>query len=163
MTRKIEMRTENPEPGTGRHQRPLAGDSRLGVAGLHDRPKVRAMLLIFTLLLTAICLTVTGELLLKAGMNQVGEFSASFSAVFRTFTEWRVLLGFMLIFGGGLFWLGVISRVDFSFAYPLLALSYVVSLFPAHFLLGEHVTLNRIIGACVIVIGVVIVTWRAPV
>jgi drug/metabolite transporter (DMT)-like permease len=121
------------------------------------------MLLIFTLLLTAICLTVTGELLLKAGMNQVGEFSASFSAVFRTFTEWRVLLGFLLIFGGGLFWLGVISRVDFSFAYPLLALSYVVSLIPAHLLLGEHVTLNRIIGACVIVLGVVIVTWRAPV
>jgi drug/metabolite transporter (DMT)-like permease len=57
----------------------------------------------------------------------------------------------------------VISRVDFSFAYPLLALSYVVSLIPAHLLLGEHVTLNRIIGACVIVLGVVIVTWRAPV
>ncbi len=163
MTQKFEIRTENPEPGTGRHQRPLAGDSRSAVMGLHDIPKVRAMLLIFTLLLTAICLTVTGELLLKSGMNQVGEFSASFNAVFRTFTEWRVLLGFMLIFGGGLFWLGVISRVDFSFAYPLLALSYVISLIPAHFFLGEHVTLNRIIGACVIVIGVVIVTWRAPV
>lgn len=164
MTQKFEIRTENPEPGTGRHQRPLAGDSRSAVMGLHvDIPKVRAMLLIFTLLLTAICLTVTGELLLKSGMNQVGEFSASFNAVFRTFTEWRVLLGFMLIFGGGLFWLGVISRVDFSFAYPLLALSYVISLIPAHFLLGEHVTINRIIGACVIVLGVVIVTWRAPV
>ena len=30
-----------------------------------------------------------------------------------------------------LFWLGVISRADFSFAYPLLALSYVVALIPA--------------------------------
>lgn len=74
------------------------------------------MILVFTLLLTAIGLTVTGELLLKAGMNQVGEFSASFDTLIRTFTEWRVVLGFILIFSGALFWLGVISRVDLSFA-----------------------------------------------
>ncbi len=164
MTQKAEIRTRNRDCATSSHKRLLAGHSRSTVMGLYvDLPKVRVMLLIFTLLLTAICLTVTGELFLKAGMTRVGEFSASFGTVFRTFTEWRVLLGFMLIFGGGLFWLGVISRVDLSFAYPLLALSYVISLIPAHFLLGEHVTLNRIIGACVIVIGVVIVTWRAPV
>lgn len=120
------------------------------------------MLPIFTLLLVAICLTVTGELLLKAGVNRVGAFSPSFTTIVRTFTEWRVVLGFALIFGGALFWLGVISRVDFSFAYPLLALSYVLSLIPAHFVLGEHVTLNRIIGACIIVLGVVVVTWRDP-
>lgn len=118
------------------------------------------MILVFTLLLTAISLTVTGELLLKAGMNRVGEFSASFDTLLRTFTEWRVVLGFILIFSGALFWLGVISRVDLSFAYPLLALSYVISLIPAHFVLKESVTPNRILGAFVIMIGVIIVTWR---
>jgi drug/metabolite transporter (DMT)-like permease len=118
------------------------------------------MLLIFTLLLTAICLTVTGELLLKAGMNRVGAFNPSIDTLVRTFSEWRVVLGFALIFGGSLFWLGVISRTDFSFAYPLLALSYVVSLLPARFVLGEEVTLNRVIGALIIVAGVVVVTRR---
>lgn len=118
------------------------------------------MLLVFGLLLTAICLTVTGELLLKAGMNRVGEFSPSVAVLLRTFTEWRVVLGFALIFGGSLFWLGVISRVDFSFAYPLLALSYVVSMIPAYFLLKEQITLNRVIGACIIILGVVVITWR---
>lgn len=118
------------------------------------------MLLIFTLLLTAICLTVTGELLLKAGLDHVGEFSVSVGSIVATFTEWRVLLGFGFIFSGALFWMGVISRVDFSFAYPLLALSYVISLIPAHFVLGEHVTLNRIIGASIIVVGVIVITWR---
>lgn len=120
------------------------------------------MLLIFALLLTAICLTVTGELLLKAGVNRVGAFAPTFDVLVRTFTEWRVLLGFTFIFGGALFWLGVISRADFSFAYPLLAMSYVISLIPAHVVLGEHVTVNRIIGACVIMLGVIIVTWREP-
>jgi drug/metabolite transporter (DMT)-like permease len=119
----------------------------------------KTMILLFSLLLTAIAFTVTGELLLKSGMNSVGEFSPSLDVVWRTFTNWQVVLGFALIFGGSLFWLGVISRVDFSFAYPLLALSYVVSLIPASLLLREEVTWNRILGACVIVLGVVIITW----
>lgn len=117
-------------------------------------------MIVFALLLIAICFTVTGELLLKAGMNRVGEFSPSVAVVVRTFTEWRVVLGFGLIFGGALFWLGVISRVDFSFAYPMLALSYVVSLIPARLILQEDVTLNRIVGALIIVLGVVVISWR---
>ncbi len=117
-------------------------------------------MLIFALLIVAISLTVTGELLLKAGVDRVGEFSPDLNVLVRTFTEWRVLLGFALIFSGSLFWLGVISRADFSFAYPLLALSYVVSLIPARFVLGENVTLNRVVGALIIVAGVIVVTWR---
>jgi drug/metabolite transporter (DMT)-like permease len=118
----------------------------------------RSMAMIFGLLLTAICLTVMGELLLKIAMNDVGEFSFTFEMLWKTFTEWRVIVAFALIFGGSLFWLAVISRVDFSFAYPLLAMSYVISLIPARFLLGEELTWNRIIGTIVIVLGVVIVT-----
>jgi drug/metabolite transporter (DMT)-like permease len=114
---------------------------------------------IFALLLTAICLTVAGELFLKAGVNRVGEFSPNIETVWRTFTEWRVVLGFALIFGGALFWLGVISRVDFSFAYPMLALSYVISMIPAYYLLNEQITINKIIGACIIVLGVVVISW----
>ncbi|MCG8347799.1 MAG: EamA family transporter [Chloroflexales bacterium] len=119
------------------------------------------MFLVFTLLLIAICLTVSGELLLKAGMNQVGEFSASVNVLWRTFTEWRVILGFGLIFSGALFWLGVISRVDLSFAYPMLALSYVVSMIPAYFFLNEQITANRVLGACIIIVGVIVITWRS--
>ncbi len=130
------------------------------IAKINPQRQLSSMLLIFSLLLTAICLTVAGELLLKSGMNQVGEFSASFDVVWRTFTEWRVVLGFALIFSGALFWLGVISRVDFSFAYPLLALSYVVSMIPAYFFLNEQITLNRVLGASIIVLGVIVITWK---
>ena len=99
-------------------------------------------MIVYLLLLIAICLTVTGEILLKLGMNavraDVGAFSASLPVLLRTFTDWRVVLGFALIFSGALFWLGVISRADFSFAYPLLALSYVVALVPAWLVLGPR-------------------------
>ena len=109
---------------------------------------------------TRICITVVGEFLLKAGVNQVGEFSLALPVLWKTFTEWRVILGFAMVFAGSLFWLGVISRTDFSYAYPLLALSYVISLIPARFFLHEDVTWNRVLGSLIIVLGVIVVTWR---
>jgi drug/metabolite transporter (DMT)-like permease len=121
-------------------------------------------MLIYVLLLIAISLTVTGEVLLKLGMNQVraevGAFAANLPVLLRTFTEWRVILGFALIFSGALFWLGVISRADFSFAYPLLALSYVIALLPARFVLQEPLTLNRVLGALIVVAGAVVIGWE---
>ena len=125
---------------------------------------MRTGMLIYLLLLIAICLTVTGEVLLKLGMNEVradvGAFSPSPPVLLRTFTEWRVVLGFALIFSGALFWLGVISRADFSFAYPLLALSYVIALIPARLVLSEDVTPNRILGALIVVAGAIIIGWE---
>lgn len=121
-------------------------------------------MLIYGLLLIAIGLTVTGEVLLKLGMNvvrdDVGAFSAELPVLVRTFTEWRVVLGFALIFSGALFWLGVISRADFSFAYPLLALSYVIALLPARFVIGEQITANRLVGAFIVVVGAIIIGWE---
>src|SRR5215510_16346106 len=124
----------------------------------------RKNMIVYLLLMIAICLTVTGEVLLKLGMNavraDVGAFTASLPVLMRTFTDWRVVLGFGLIFSGALFWLGVISRADFSFAYPLLALSYVVAMIPARFILHEDVTLNRILGAVIVVVGAIVISWE---
>ena len=121
-------------------------------------------MLIYILLLIAISLTVSGEVLLKLGMNQVraevGAFAPNLPVLIRTFTDWRVVIGFGLIFSGALFWLGVISRADFSFAYPLLALSYVVAMIPARFILHEDVTLNRILGAVIVVVGAIVISWE---
>lgn len=54
---------------------------------------------------------------------------------------------------------GVISRVDLSFAYPLLALNYVIILIPSRVLLNEPITMMRLVGAMIIVIGVIVITW----
>ncbi|OAN47505.1 hypothetical protein A6A03_10460 [Chloroflexus islandicus] len=125
--------------------------------------KVRTMLLVLALLITASALTVTGEVLLKIGINHVtthvGAFSLEPRVLWATFTDWRVILGFALVFGGAIFWLGVISRVDLSFAYPLLALNYVIILIPSRILLNEPITMIRLVGALIIVIGVIVITW----
>ncbi len=125
--------------------------------------KVRTMLLVLALLITASALTVTGEVLLKIGINHVtthvGVFSLEPRVLWATFTDWRVILGFALVFGGAIFWLGVISRVDLSFAYPLLALNYVIILIPSRVFLNEPITTMRLVGAMIIVIGVIVITW----
>ncbi len=125
--------------------------------------RLQAMVMVLMLLLTASALTVTGEVLLKIGINhvteQVGAFSLDPRVLWATFTDWRVLLGFGLVFGGALFWLGVISRVDLSFAYPLLALNYVIILIPSRILLNESISLIRLVGALIIVFGVIVITW----
>lgn len=125
--------------------------------------KTTSMLLVYTLLFVASALTVVGEVLLKVGMNnvsaRVGAFSLDPAVLWATFTDWRVILGFALVFGGALFWLGVISRVNLSLAYPLLALNYVIILIPARFLLNEAITPTKIVGALIVVLGVVVITW----
>ncbi|MEI7770489.1 MAG: EamA family transporter [Chloroflexales bacterium] len=121
------------------------------------------MFIVYSLLITACVLTVIGEVMLKVGIThvteRVGAFSLSPTILLSTFTEWRVILGFALVFGGSLFWLGVISRVELSFAYPLLAMNYVILLIPSRYLLHETISPTRIVGALIIVAGVIVITW----
>lgn len=118
----------------------------------------------FAVLLIAISLSVTGETLLKKGVNGLGglDFApATLIPTFvRIFTTPLVFLGFVFIFGGSLFWLAVLSKWDLSLAYPLLSISYIASLFIGALVLGEQVTVVRIVGVVVVVVGVVLITWR---
>ena len=65
----------------------------------------------FLLLLIAMSLTVTGELLLKTGMNRHGELNVELSTIIPTavklFTSPWVVGGFAFVFSGALFWLAV--------------------------------------------------------
>jgi multidrug transporter EmrE-like cation transporter len=114
----------------------------------------------FMLVFIAVCFSVTGELLLKTGMNQVGvlslnKFGALIPKMLRT---WQLLAGLGAITIGAGFWLMAISRVDLSWAYPLLAMGYILILIFSAIFLREHVTLLRWIGAALIVLGVYLIT-----
>ena len=58
---------------------------------------------------------------------------------------------------GAVLWLVVLSRLDLSFAYPLLALSYILIPLLSYLVLGENVPALRWVGIAVIFMGVVIV------
>lgn len=115
----------------------------------------------FSILLVAILLTVSGELLLKHGMNRVGVLSLQWphflDGIARTFSTPQILGGFALVFSGSIFWLAVISRVELSWAYPMLSLGYVIVVVASWLLLGEQFSALRLVGVLVVCSGVVII------
>ena len=127
------------------------------------RLKDSALLIVLVLLFVAILLSVTGELLLKHGVNQLGVLelrSDNLVPVFiRVFTNPFVLLGFIFLFGGSIFWLSMISRVPLSYAYPMLSTSYILVLGASWLFLGEQINPVQIIGVLVIMLGVSLVFW----
>jgi drug/metabolite transporter (DMT)-like permease len=116
------------------------------------------------LILLAVLLGVAGELLLKAGIDSVGELHLSgFNQIVTTvkdvFTHPRIILGFIAYGTASLMWLVVLSRFDLSFAYPMLALTYVFVPLAAKFFLHESIPAGRWLGIVVVIVGVVIVAW----
>jgi len=121
-------------------------------------------LIAFLLVICAVCLTVTGELFLKTGMNRVGtvhlgELIAAIGRVARTPHIW---VGFLFAFCASLLWLAALSRAPLSFAYPILSLGYILVLVFSRFVLHEPVSLLRWLGTAVVMCGIWLVfqSWK---
>ena len=121
------------------------------------------MLKSLTLVLANVLVGAVGQLMLKAGMTQVGrigseQLSRPVETLVRIFTTPFILVALPLYGGAMILWLVAISRLDLSFAYPLLALAFAINPLLARLLLGESIPWERWIGILVICIGVVIVS-----
>lgn len=121
------------------------------------------MLKSIALIIISIAIAAAGQLCLKAGMNEVGRITSdAFASPIGTFLRVTrvpmVWLGLFLYGLSAVFWMTVLSRVDLSFAYPMVGFSYVVVLLFSALLLGEQVSPLRWLGTLVIVLGIVLVT-----
>lgn len=116
----------------------------------------------FILLLIDLAMTNIGELLLKRGMNQVGVMDLNpaqlIPMLFRTFINPFVFFGFVLLFGGSIFWLAVISRVQLSWAYPISSIGYILVLILSWLFLNESISFLRLAGVVIIIFGVFLVS-----
>ncbi len=116
------------------------------------------------LILVAVLLGVVGQLLLKMGITQVGTlaFGSDLAGLIqlglRVFGNLKVLGGFAAYGLSSLFWIVVLSKVDLSLAYPMLALNYVLVPLTAWLFLGEQVPTLRWLGSGVVIVGVVIIS-----
>ena len=114
------------------------------------------------LILASVTMGVSGQLCLKAGMEKVGALSASnigaaIQTGFQVITTPLVFLGLAFYALGAVFWLLVLSKLDLSLAYPMLALTYIFIPIAAMFFLGEQVPALRWVGIGVIFVGVIVV------
>ena len=115
------------------------------------------------LILIAAFFGVCGQLSLKMGMTQVGQFDSTalsqpLQVVIRVITSPLVLGGLTLYVAGAGVWMLVLSRSALSFAYPILAIGYAITPMLAWLLLGESMNATRWIGIAVICLGVFVVS-----
>jgi drug/metabolite transporter (DMT)-like permease len=113
----------------------------------------------FLLILTAICLTVSGELFLKNGMNRGGIVGLDrlLSTAGRILGTPQIWAGFAFVAAGACFWLAAISRSNLSWAYPILSLGYILVLLFSRIVLAEPVGWIRWVGTAIIMTGVYLV------
>lgn len=102
-----------------------------------------------------------GQIILKKGMTSMGPLTLTaqtlLGTLWRMATNPYVIIGLAIYMAGTVFWLTALSRVELSFAYPFASLSYVLMLAAAWILFKENITVTRLIGTAVIVIGVLLV------
>jgi len=115
----------------------------------------------FALILTGVLLNAAAQLLLKAGTNAVGHFEFHLDNVLpvgmKLAFEPHILGGMACYVISLVVWIMALSRVPVSIAYPMLSIGYVVNAVVAYYWLGEHVSLMRLVGIGIIVLGVFLV------
>ena len=115
----------------------------------------------FSLLMTGVLLNAGAQLLLKAGTNSVGVFAFSSENLmpvgWKFATEPHIIGGIGCYAISVMVWIMALSRVEVSVAYPMLSIGYVVNALAAWYLFGEAVTLTRLAGIGIIIIGVYVV------
>lgn len=99
---------------------------------------------------------ISGQLLLKRGMNTMGQGGAGANMIkFILTSPW--VMGGLAIYGTGvIFWLLALSNYELSYVYPFASLSYIGIIIGSYFIFKERVTAMRVLGIAIIITGVLI-------
>ncbi|MDF0605567.1 SMR family transporter [Neisseriaceae bacterium TC5R-5] len=118
-------------------------------------------LLEFGLILLGVLLNAAAQLLLKAGVRQIGHFEFSSANVLPI--GWSLASNLPIIGGLSCYvvsvvvWILALSRVEVSVAYPMLSIGYVVNALLAWWLFAEVLNAQKLVGIAVIIVGVILV------
>ena len=114
------------------------------------------------MLLVNIVLGSTGQILLKYGTSKLkvlhahqGFASSMADSIKGIFTPY-VLLGFLVYGISAVLWIRILRQVNLSFAYPTIAVSYVIVTILSIRIFNERVSNVMIMGLCLISLGVVL-------
>ncbi|MEK6749918.1 MAG: EamA family transporter [Pseudomonadota bacterium] len=114
-------------------------------------------------ILVSISLSAVAQMTLKVGMSDatIQQLLAQKdypNALLAVFTNWPVLLGLFLYGVGTIIWLLVLAKADLSYAYPFVSLGFIITLALGFFVLHESVTLTRLAGTLLVMLGVFMIS-----
>jgi hypothetical protein len=98
--------------------------------------------------LVSIMLLSAGQTSIKYGLTVIDGVSLSdgLAGVFKLFQTPWVIVGFIFYGVAAILWLDVLSKLDFSLAFPLVGLTYVFTLLIGRFFVGAVVGWDRVLG-----------------
>jgi undecaprenyl phosphate-alpha-L-ara4N flippase subunit ArnE len=102
-------------------------------------------------------LLASGQVCFKLAVEKIEKFQWTWTYIANAFTNWWMLAsGFFLIFAI-LLWGYILRNFDFSIAYPITAIAYILGMLAAIFIFQETVPLTRWFGVGLIILGVVFI------
>lgn len=114
------------------------------------------------LILLSVSLAVFGQFFLKKGMLDIGEIPFNINTPLfllgKIFTNFKLFFGFTLFALSSVVWLVVLSKVELSFAYPMVSMGYIITILMSWKFLGEHISPVRWMGVVVICLGVLLLS-----
>jgi len=112
----------------------------------------------FVLLLLTALLMAVANLLIKNGIVRAGGFSPSLLALFQLFRQPALVVGVLLTGISALLWFRILAGQKLSTCYPLfVSLTYLFITLGAFYFLHEKVSIQKLVGLVVIIIGITVV------
>ncbi len=116
------------------------------------------------LALFCVCLTAAAQVLLKMGMSSPAiqqAMSGGIRAVYWLALTSPLIWGGMLCFGASAgLWLLVLGKLEVSMAYPLISLGVVLTTLAGIFILGEAVSIYKVLGVALVIAGVLVLSLK---
>lgn len=109
--------------------------------------------LILLVILQSVVL-VAAQTLLKISVQLFGPFSWTWGYFKTVLTTWQFSASGLCALSSLFIWMYVLKRYEFSVAYPLLSISYIIGLLSAHFILHETIPATRWLGVLIVMVGV---------
>ena len=123
--------------------------------------KVGIFFIIFLIVLTSICDTIS-QLILKSAINSLGANISSIRKIFGFIIKlilvpW-IWIGLIFSCLSLFIWLFVLSKADLNLAFSVDSMHYIFIAFASSLILKEKVGLKRWMGTIIIMAGIVLVT-----
>lgn len=107
-----------------------------------------------------IIFTVYGQIVLKWRISTYGALPADLLAkvifLAKLFLDPFIVSGFLSAFVASIFWMAAMTKFDLSYAYPFMSFSFVLVFFLSIFIFKEPVTIYKLTGLVLIVLGIIV-------
>lgn len=118
---------------------------------------------IFLLILLSVTISALAQVALKRGVSAVAvqaalDRGALLEKLLVVATSPMIALGIALYGLGAVVWILVLARIDVSQAYPFVGLGFIITLAFGVFVLGESVTMTRLIGVGLVAAGIIFIS-----